>query len=113
MSLPGLGEGSAIILYLQTPKEKVWGILLSLMPAGLIVRGIDLEAFDDWMRQEAHGSEPMLGLGTVFYPMGRVERMERDETVGPVQSYVDRFAREAGKTVWEVLGFGAAGESID
>ena len=113
MSLPGLGEGSAIILYLHTPKEKVWGILLSLTPAGVMLRGIDLEAFDDWMRQEAHGSETMLGLATIFYPMNRVERMERDETIGPVPSYVDRFAREAGKTVWEVLGFGSAGEPAD
>ena len=113
MSLPGLVEGSAVIVYLHSPKEKVWGILLSLTPAGVIVRGIDLEAFDDWMRQEAHGSETMLGLGTIFYPMGRVERLERDETIGPVPSYVDRFAREAGRTIWEVLGFASAGDSVD
>ena len=72
-----------MILYLQCPKEKIWGLLVSLGTAGVVVRGIDLVAFDDWMRQEARGEEPVLGLSTVFYPMHRVERMERDETMGP------------------------------
>jgi len=44
-----LGELSPVVLYLQGPKEKVWGILLSIGPAGVVVRGIDLLAFDDWM----------------------------------------------------------------
>jgi hypothetical protein len=37
--------------------------------------------------------------------MGRVERMERDETVGPLTSYADRFLREVGRTVRQALGF--------
>src|SRR5262245_42434252 len=49
-----LAEGSPVILYLQGPKEKVWGLLLSLGPAGIVVRGLDLAVFDDWLRQEAH-----------------------------------------------------------
>jgi hypothetical protein len=28
--------------------------------------------------------------------------MERDETLGPITSYADRFAREVGRTVDEV-----------
>jgi hypothetical protein len=104
MTLPGLSEGIPVVLYLHSPKEKVWGILLSLSTAGVLVRGIDLEAFEDWMRQEARGDETMLGLLTVFYPMARLERVERDESVGPVVSYADRFAREVGRTVGELLG---------
>jgi len=71
--------GTPIILYLQAPKEKVWGILISLSPAGVVLRGLDLVVFDDWMRQEAHGEEASLGLATIFYPMSRVVRMERDD----------------------------------
>jgi len=100
----GLSEGDAVIVYLQAPKEKVWGLLLSLMTPGVVLRCIDLAAFDDWMRQEARGDEPYLGLSTVFYPMNRVERLERDQTTGPVISYADRFAREVGRSVWAVLG---------
>ena len=100
----GLSAGHAVIVYLQAPKEKVWGLLVSLGTAGVVVRCIYLTAFDDWMRQEARGEEPYLGLTTVFYPMNRVERLERDQTMGPVISYADRFAREVGRTVHEVLG---------
>ena len=99
-----LSAGDAVIVYLQLPKEKVWGVLVSLGTAGVVVRCIDLAAFDDWMRQEARGDEPYLGLSTVFYPMNRVERVERDQTTGPVISYSDRFAREVGRTVREVIG---------
>jgi hypothetical protein len=96
-----LDEGAPVVLHLREPREKVWGILLSLTTPGVIVRGIDLETFDDWMRQEARRDEVLIGLTTLFYPMNRLERMERDETVGPIQSYSDRFAREVGRTVLE------------
>jgi len=96
--------GTPVILYLQSPKEKMWGILVGLLPSGIVIRGIELVAFEDWMRQEAHGDESLLGLATVFYPMHRVERMERDETVGAAVSYSDRFAVTVGRTVQQALG---------
>src|SRR5258708_13064453 len=104
MTALDLAEGAPVILYLHSPKERVWGLLLSLQPAGVVVRGLDLVAFDDWMRQLVRHEETVIGLTTVFYPMGRVERMERDETVGPLTSYADRFLREVGRTVGQVLG---------
>jgi hypothetical protein len=94
----GLREGDPVVLYLQAPKEKSWGLLLQLHAAGIVLRCIDLAAFEDWMRQEARGDEPYLGLSTIFYPMGRVERMEKDESVGPIESYSDRFEREVGRS---------------
>jgi hypothetical protein len=94
-----LGEGAPVVLYLRDPKEKVWGILVSMTTPGVVVRGLDLEVFDDWMRQEARRDEVLIGLSTLFYPMNRIERMERDETVGPLTSYADRFTREVGRTV--------------
>jgi hypothetical protein len=100
----GLAEGDAVIVYLQAPKEKVWGLLLSLMTPGVVLRCIDLAAFDDWMRQEARGDEPYLGLTTLFYPMSRVERMEKDESLGPIASYTARFRAQVGRTVHDVLG---------
>jgi len=99
-----LSEGTPVVLYLQGPREKMWGLLLSLTPAGVMIRGIDLEAFEDYMRQEVKGEETLLGLVTAFYPMYRLERLERDETVGPVMSYADRFAREVGRTIFDVIG---------
>jgi len=104
MSLIGLGAGAPVVLQLHSPKEKVWGILLAVDAAGIILRGLDLEIFDDWMRQEAHGDETMIAPSTIFYPMGRVVRLERDESFGPVVSYADRFAREVGRTAGEAMG---------
>lgn len=103
-----LQRGSAVIVYLQAPKEKVWGLLVSIGAAGVCVRGLDIRVFDDWMRQEARGDEPLIGVGTLFYPMARVERLELDETIGPVPSYSARFAEHVGRSVEEVLGLGPA-----
>ena len=99
-----LSEGSPVILYLQNPKEKVWGLLLSLGTAGIVVRGLDLAVFEHWMRQEARRDESLIMPTTLFYPMHRVERLERDETCGPLPGYVDRFALEVGRSVRQVLG---------
>ena len=103
MSSFDLAPGVPVVLYLHTPREKLWGILLSLEPAGIVIRGVDLSIFDDWVRQEQRGEEG-IGLSTLFYPMTRVERMERDETAGPLESLSDRFARLVGRTVFEVMG---------
>jgi hypothetical protein len=105
----GLNPGTPVVLYLNAPREKVWGFLVSTMAAGVVVRGLDLIAFEDWLRQEARGEDVMLGPSTVFYPMHRVERMEKDETVGPIASYCERFRREVGRTVEEAMGLPAGG----
>lgn len=99
-----LAQGAPVVLYLHNPKEKVWGLLLSLDPAGVVLRGLDLAVFEDWMRQEARREESLIMPTTLFYPMHRVERLERDETCGPLPGYVDRFALEVGRSVRQALG---------
>jgi hypothetical protein len=99
----GFEPGTPVLLYLHAPREKVFGVLVSLQPAGIAVRGIELAAFEDWLRQEARG-EKGLGLATLFYPMSRVERMERDESVGGLEGIGDRFRRETGRSVLEAAG---------
>ena len=42
--------------------------------------------------------------------MGRLERMERDESLGPMASYADRFFRAVGRTVHDAAGFEDRGE---
>ena len=96
--------GTPVLVYLHTPRERVFGVLLALQPAGIELRGIDLATFDDFVRQEAR-RETGLGLVTLFYPMSRVERMERDETVGGLEGIADRFQRETGRSIAEVAGF--------
>jgi hypothetical protein len=97
--------GAPVLVYLHTPRERIFGVLVSLMPAGIAVRGIELTAFEDYLRQEAR-RETGLGLVTLFYPMSRVERMELDETVAGLEGIADRFRRETGRSIQEAAGLG-------
>jgi hypothetical protein len=96
---------SAVLVSLQNPREKVWGILLSIQAAGITVKGIDLNSFDDWSRSVAKGEGDM-GLSTMFFPVHRVERVNKDETVGRVPSLAEVFAERVGRDVWGYLGLG-------
>ena len=104
----GFRAWQPVVAYLHTPKEKVWGLLISITAAGVTIRGLDLVTFEDWMRQEARQQETMLGLTTLFYPSSRLERLELDETVGPVLSLAERFRVAVGLTVQEVAGVSPA-----
>lgn len=100
-----MGAGSIVIVHLVNPTEKLWGLLEALDATGVVVRGINLSSFDDWMLQARHKERPSLGLSTTFMPMFRVERIFLDEQVGEVESYGQRFERSVGVTVEEFLGF--------
>ena len=102
----GLEPGVPVLLYLHSPREKVFGVLLSLDPAGAAVRGLDLVSLEDWMRQEIRG-DTGLALGSAFYPMWRIERVEADETVGDIEGFADRYRRLTGRSFVETAGFGA------
>ncbi len=94
---------SAVVVNLQNPKEKVWGVLLAVQASGITVQGIDLNSFDDWSRAVARGDREM-GLSTVFFPIHRVERVSVDATVGSVPSLVETFEARTGQDVWSYLG---------
>jgi len=98
---------SAVLVHLQNPREKVWGILLAIQASGITVRGIDLNSFDDWVRSVA-SSEDEMGLSTVFLPIHRVERVNEDESVGSVRAFADLFEERVGEDVWSHLGFKVA-----
>jgi len=94
---------SAVLVSLQNPKEKFWGVVLSVQTSGITVRGIDLNSFDDWSRSVAKGDGDM-GLSTTFFPIHRVERVTLDETVGSVLSLAETFEARVGQDVWSFLG---------
>lgn len=101
---PEIPPGAAVLVHLTAPVEKYWGILGELGPAGVTLRGIGVESFDDWTAQAARGAERTLDLATVFFPMSRVERVFLDEPVGEVESYGQRFFRRVGRPVEEYVG---------
>ncbi|MDQ3801818.1 MAG: hypothetical protein M3384_20535 [Acidobacteriota bacterium] len=87
--------GETVILVMHSPREKVFGVLHEINAAGAYLRGIDLNAFDDWTRAVA-GGEPFFGMSDYFFPMWRVERIARDEQSGEIPSMAEQFERKTG-----------------
>ena len=67
--IEGFEVSSLVIINLVNPKEKFFGVLKALSSAGVTIRAINLESFDDWVRQIARGEEPNLDLVTMFVPL--------------------------------------------
>ncbi len=99
-TLEGFERGAIVIVNLVNPKEKFWGVLRSLSPVGMTIRGINLDSFEDWIRQLARGEEEdqTLDLATMFVPLFRLERLFLDEAVGSVKSYSEVFRDVVGQT---------------
>ncbi|HTT31967.1 MAG TPA: hypothetical protein VMH48_00055 [Methylomirabilota bacterium] len=94
---------SIVVVSLHTPKEKVWGELLSINPSGITVRGIDLNSFDHFIRQINEPDGERMGFPTVFFPMNRVERVALDEPSGSIPSMDEVFARKLGRSLKQYL----------
>ncbi len=98
----GIQRGDPIVVVLHTPKEKYWGVLDEISTAGVSLRGLDLNAFDDWLAAVLH-KEPFIGLTDLFFPMWRIERVSKDETAGGIASLYEQVERRTGLTVGELL----------
>lgn len=99
---PGIGRGALVVIVLHTPREKCWGVLDELNQAGVFLRGLDLNAFDDWVSALVH-NEPFIGFGDLFFPMWRVERISKDESAAGVPSLCEQVEKRTGLTIQELL----------
>lgn len=98
----GIQRGAAILIVLHSPREKCWGVLDRIDAAGVFLRGLDLNSFDDWQQAVVH-NEPFIGLGDLFFPMWRVERISKDETAGGIPSLQEQIERRTGKSLQELV----------
>ncbi len=94
---------SIVVVNLHSPKEILWGELVEMHPAGITLRGIDLNAFDDFIRQILDPEGERIGLPTLFFPMLRIERIALDEARGSVPSLAELFERKVGQSLQEYL----------
>jgi hypothetical protein len=108
--IEGFQPASLIILNLVNPKEKFFGVLFALSPAGVTVRGINLDSFEDWIHQVARNEDLDLDLITMFVPLFRVERIFLDEPSGAIKSYSQRFEEVAGISIDTFLGLDGESE---
>ncbi len=95
--------GSVVLLYLRDPQEKLWGLLRRLDPSGVVLEGIDLASFDDWISQVEKEEESVVGPSILFLPMARLEKIMLDRPSGNIPSLADRFERRTGRKVSELL----------
>jgi hypothetical protein len=102
-AISGIQRGAAVVLVLHSPREKCWGILDEISSAGVFLRGLDLNAFDDWVSAIIH-QEPFMGFGDLFFPMWRVERISKDEASGGVPSLCEQVLRRTGQTIESLAG---------
>jgi hypothetical protein len=91
-----------VLLVLHSPREKCWGMLDEITAAGVFLRGLDLNGFDEWLRAIVHG-EPFIGLSSLFFPMWRVERVSRDESTGGVPSLQQQVEQRTGRSLKEIM----------
>lgn len=94
--------GSIVIVTLNMPREKFWGALLALTPAGASLRGVDLNSIDDFARQVRAGDQ--VSANMVFFPMHRIERIELDARNGEIPSLQERFEMKAGRVLAGIVG---------
>ena len=101
MAEGGFTASSFVLVMLNAPREKFWGVLVALNAAGVTVRGVDLNSYEEAARQVRAG-EPV-GAATVFFPMHRVERVELDEAAGELPSLTERFRALSGRDATAVF----------
>lgn len=102
--IEGFEANSLVILNLVNPKEKFFGVLRALSPAGVTVRAVNLDSFDDWIHQIAREEDADIEMITMFVPLFRVERIFLDEPAGAVKSYSQRFEKVVGQSVRRYVG---------
>ncbi len=83
-----------VLVTLNAPREKFWGAVLSLDPAGVSLRGIALTSLQDFAQLVKSGEAATATV--VFFPMHRVERIELDARSGDLPSLAEQFAAKTG-----------------
>lgn len=111
--IEGFAPNALVIVNLTGPKEKFFGVLRALSAAGVTIRAVNLDSFDDWIHQIARAEEAEIEMVTMFVPLFRVERIFLDESAGVVTSYSQRFAQVVGREVADYLGLLALGLPAD
>jgi len=92
-----MNTGQMVLVTLTNPREKFWGLMLSLSPAGVSLRGIDLQSLDDFTQLVKTGEPATASL--VFFPMHRVQRIEADCQNGELPSLADQFVAKTGVNI--------------
>jgi hypothetical protein len=100
-----------VVVTLGNPRDKFWGMILSLAPEGLSLSGIELASFEDFVVMVKDGES--FSPAVVFFPMHRIERIELDLPDGSLPSLSQRFAAKTGQDAAELLASAGSGRQIE
>jgi hypothetical protein len=95
-----------VVVTLGNPRDKFWGMILSLAPEGLSLSGIELASFEDRALMVKGGES--FSPAVVFFPMHRIERVELDLPDGSLPSLSQRFSAKTGLHPTAMLGAAVA-----
>lgn len=109
-SADSFAGGSIVLATLREPREKFWGALIALDPAGVSLKGIELSSFEDATRAFV-GGEP-LNAAVLFFPMHRVERIAMDLPEGGLPSLSQRFQTRTGMNARQALAESAENTAV-
>jgi hypothetical protein len=94
--------GSMVVVTLGNPRDKFWGMILSLSREGLSLSGVELASFEDLVVMVKDGES--FSPAIVFFPMHRIERVELDLPDGNLPSLSQRFSAKTGFDPATMLG---------
>jgi hypothetical protein len=101
--------GSMVVVTLCNPRDKFWGMVLTLAPEGLSMSGIELASFEDFVVMVKDGES--FSSAVVFFPMHRIERIELDLPDGSLPSLSQRFSAKTGFDPAALLGHRKVGSA--
>lgn len=102
-ALPSIVKNTVIMVYLVNPREKVWGLLIDLAPAGVWLRGMDLNSFDDWLRSLCLPVDQRLSPSIGFYPLARVEKILVEDAADGAGSLDARCLARTGRRLRDCI----------
>src|SRR5688572_2604925 len=95
--------GSIVVVNLVSPQQRFFGRLMEITTPGVTVRGIDLDAFEDWMNNITGHEESGVQPTTMFFPLHRIEKIMLDEGIGAIPSLSSTFLTKVGTTIEDCL----------
>ena len=98
--------GAMVVVTLGNPRDKFWGMILSLAAEGLSMSGLELASFEDFVLMVKEGES--FSPAVVFFPMHRIERIELDLPDGSLPSLSQRFSSKTGLDPAELLSSAGA-----
>src|SRR5580692_12936716 len=101
--------GALVVVTLGNPRDKFWGMILSLAAEGLSMSGAELASFEDLVLMVKDGDS--FTPAVVFFPMHRIERIELDLPDGGLPSLSQRFSAKTGRKPAELLGSARTGKN--